>query len=505
MSVEERATAVRMQRLSGTAKVLILLAFLATTATVYLVLGGQSDEAPVYSARATVGHPALTPAEDDGTQAANSALSGVDEIKRAIADEANLRPLLAELAGIEPESVSDAEIEGLRRRLRIDVDMPGEGQAVEATLCFRDPDPDRAAAVVDRLAEAYASLCRRTLQAPARHQHEVAVRNAAEASQRRQQAQQQLVQFLQEHFDRHAAHAEGRESAAGLSPGWSSVPIVLPARFASHASQVRPVSDEVSLVDNPEWLDLNDRLEKLAERRRQLLVNLMPAHPRIHQIDQEIDRLETLLRDVPERVPDRHAPAVGAPPPEAPEIKPPVIQPSLGPPDVVPEQGPDLPLPPAPPGFSPEEHAQAARDYQRLAAAADRAEHEFLKSIEQERTALAVMVVPAPVTCRFSAGMAAPTGGMGTTDVLAAALLAGLAAAIGLAMVLLAQSHRETFASVEEAAAVLPVPVVGTVPASEASRRLDATTRSPLAGALTAGGVTLVLICAGIIAVALNR
>lgn len=284
------------------------------------------------------------------------------------------------------------------------------------------------------------------------------------------------------------------------------MPVVFPNDFPPSAPRVRMVGDEAPLVDNPEWLDLNAQLEKLLNQRERLLVSLMPAHPEVRQVDAQIQRLEALLADVPQQIPDRGGPIMIPPSAETAVVEPPLPDSSQGPSPVPPEQTPQvIPPAPEPPGFSGEEHAQAAHSYRQLAAAAERAEEEHLRWADQERSAWQAMLTPPPITLRLSAPAVSSAGSMSPAAMLVAAVMAALAVALGLGMILMAGSYRETFASVAEAEAILPVPVVGTIPANGASRRLGEQGRSPLAGMLTAGGAMLMLLCAAVVLLVLSR
>jgi hypothetical protein len=480
----------------ASARLLILFASIASAATVYEVARRRGEGTVVYSAVARVLHPPRAQATEDAGPGGPSRWVDADAIQREIASDENLRQILGELAGVEPETVSDARLADVRQNLRVELQEPSQAGPVEVSFVFQDGDADRAAGVADRLAEKYAEACRREMELPARQKHEVARHHAEEARAGARLARQQLVQFLDEHFGKHAALAEGRtDETARWAPRLPSLPVVLPGDFSPGLPGVRVASDEAPLVDNPEWLDLNAQLGRLLGQRERLLVHLMPAHPQVRQLDAQIKRVEALLAEVPRRIPGRK-PVVIPPSPEPGSSQ----DASMS----APEEPPELPTP-EPPGFSSEEHAQAARRYEQLAAAAERAEEDDLRWAEQERSAWQAMLSPPPVTVRLSAPAVSSAPSLSGAAMLVAALLAGLATALGLGMILMAGSHRETFASVEDAEAVLPVPVVGTIPATGASSHPGEQGRSPLAGMLAAGGVMLMVLCAGVVLLVLNR
>jgi hypothetical protein len=482
------------------ARLLILFASIASAATVYEVARRRGEGTVVYSAVARVLHPRQARATENGGPGGPSRWADADAIQREIACDENLRQILGELAGVEPKTVSDGRLAETRHSLRVELQEPSKAGPVEVSFSFRDGDADRAAGVADRLAAKYAEACRREMALPARRKHELARHHAEEARAGARLTRQQLVQFLDEHFVKHAALAEGRtDETARWAPRLPSLPVVLPGDFSPGPAGVRVASDEAPLVDNPEWLDLNAQLGRLLGQRERLLVHLMPAHPQVRQLDAQIKRVEALLAEVPRRIPDRRKPAVISPSSEMPAIEAPDPGSSQDP-STIPAQ------PTAePPGFSSEEHVQAARRYEQLAAAAERAEEDYLRWAEQERSAWQAMLSPPPVTLRLSSPAVSSAPAMSGAAMLVAALLAGLAMAIGLGMILMAGSHRETFASVEEAEAELPVPVVGTIPASGASSHPDEHGRSPLAGMLAAGGMMLMVLCAGVVLLVLNR
>lgn len=209
----------------------------------------------------------------------------------------------------------------------------------------------------------------------------------------------------------------------------------------------------VVMVENPQWAEAARRLAELEERRRVLLLERTPQHPAVVEIQMRIDDMRREMGPIPAKIAQFNSSPT------------------------VPQAG-RLPVA-APAPAELEAAAQAAdtmrRQVQQAVAAAQRAQ-------AARNSDLRVDLHPAealPAISKTRPSIAA---------LLATALAAGTTSVVGLGMISFGATLAPTVSSIGQLQALLPVPILGVVPATE-SRAGSA--RSPLARRLARYGAVL--------------
>ncbi len=188
-----------------------------------------------------------------------------------------------------------------------------------------------------------------------------------------------------------------------------------------------------AMIENPQWTEAVRRLAELEERRRVLLFERTPLHPSVQEVEMHISDLRREMAAIPARISQR-------PPAEAARPQ-------------------SVPLAPSPAELSAaQEVANRSRDQvQQLEAAARIA---FAARNEELRIDLDPAETPPPLASspRFAWSM------LGT------ALLAAATSVVGLGMISFGASLEPALSSVGELQSVLPVPVLGVLPAANPAR-----------------------------------
>jgi hypothetical protein len=193
----------------------------------------------------------------------------------------------------------------------------------------------------------------------------------------------------------------------------------------------RPDERSVVMVDNPQWNEAVRRLGELEERRRVLLFERTPLHPSVQEIEMRISDLRREMAAIPPKI----AQAAG------------------------PWQNPPLAsrLPPPPPAEL-DAARQTAATMHRQVEQSDAAAHAALAA----RTAgLRIDLVPAETVPEPATPVHTPA------TLLAAALAAATSSVIGLALISYGASLAPAVSNISELQALLPVPVLGVVPATD--------------------------------------
>jgi len=477
-------------------------------------IAAQTSTATVYQQSES---PTVYPNGDQATPTYPAA-SNAEAIEQQITSDTNLRRAVQQMAPstVRPPDehsamVSDRDIEPIRSSLEVSVAataQPGEF-AVAISFTDYDPeytDPDYAVRLVNTLAENYAddyreSWKRRTYRAYAEVQ-EVADRAKAEWLS----AETRLGEFLESHFQRQTSATEELEQAAGLSegeldgdgntdePAPVSAPPVSetgpqPSRQSRPATPVAPSTSRAAA--------LRKGLAKLELLRKSLLVERTPAHPEVQQIEDQIAEITRKLEAVAEEPPGVTAER----PTDDPRIPP-------------------ANRPPTPLQSARIESAkiaskeitrlgtEAARQFTQLKAAADRT------AVAHDRAAdVALMAWKAQtIEPKIEMDLARPTTTrhltppMAEAELLWVALAVGLAAAMGVGMVVTGAAIEPTLSSVAQAEAVLPIPVVGRIPENDPTGRPSALggRQSLIRRTMIFGGLVLIAGCGGVLIGALG-
>ena len=211
-------------------------------------------------------------------------------------------------------------------------------------------------------------------------------------------------------------------------------------RIRAAANISPPVPQQPATVENPVWAKICHRLADLEERKRVLLFECTPLHPSVLETEIRIADLRREMASIPPRITQEPpvASPVGVLPPDVPDSR--EVQAAQ---QVVEQMKQDL------------QQAQA------MELAARRARGEELKVDIVDADPL-----PPP-----------PAPSHTNTLMLGKALVVATTSIVGLGMISLGASLEPVLSSVAELEDVLPVPVVGVIPATHPCRRSAA---SPL-------------------------
>jgi hypothetical protein len=217
------------------------------------------------------------------------------------------------------------------------------------------------------------------------------------------------------------------------------------------------------LVENPEWAASIAKARELEQRRAQLLVDRLPRHPAVQEVEARLDEIRHRLAVISQQIP-----MTPAEPPQPVEPRQPEPSPAVA--------GPD-----------PAEIARAQR-------AVDQAGRQQDSAAQAEQLAWQTLnhgppkieiEPPKPVL------QPEPPPPSGTAPWLAA-LIAGLTTITGLAMISAGAGLEPPLATVAGLREVVAVPVVGVLPATSRSRSAGGRWRRWVRSVLIAGGVLMV-------------
>lgn len=442
---------------------------------VYLLGLGKAHEPASYTATATIcqdldradGPGAGTPQELPKVDAA--------AVQRQIVSGAALRRALDHLLP-QPGGVTDGggspagseAIERVRDGLQVAVTESSTADQLEIAITYTGGDPERVVGLVNNLAEQYAEDHHSTLEAAVRQAYRQAHSELETARRELHAARSHLEWSLQRHF---------RENQARAEP--SATPVPGP-----------PSADEPAatptMMDNPEWVELDRRREELARRRSDLLVDRTPAHPQVRDIDLQIVRLKQHLAGIPRKIPntDSDSPAVVRPPTDDAAIQ------------SAPGQRPSASLGRVLPSQTAEERTEAAQEFVALKQTFDQAQQTHDRLAEREREAWQRRLEIPRLRVQLARGCKRSRSTRGSAGLLLAALFSGLVVAAGAGMLFAGLSGDGPYHTLAQAHRKLPVPVVGTVWAINPSQAEATRRRSPLVGetALVVYGLILIAI-----------
>jgi len=427
---------------------------------------GHTATAVVYQQLPCSGTPATV-------GSAASAVPDAEAIRRQIISEANLRKAISRLATDWAEdSAGDfsqrlsAAVSQVGRNLRVAVSKTRPPERTKISISYHDRrDADRAVRLVNDLAEHYAGE-RRTKQQIAAAKVCRAAQEAADQTRKELvKAKRTLDSFLERHFNEHRAWAETlaeRQRAAAQLDRQQSVP--------PPQSQARP------MIANPEWVEENQKLIGLERLRSNLLVDRTPAHPEVRQLESQITDLHERLSTIPRQIAGNQT--------DPPESRPtePVETPTRA--TGITAVDSDMLR----------KMAEAADTFRVHKEALDRTgrNHERAALDEQKARQEQLRAPTVDLELAHEADLLEPSGH--SRELLLMSLAVGLVMTVGVGMVSAGLADGPAFASVAQARAMLPVPVVGTIPSSAFPR--------PSAGEVrrhTFGGLVLVFL--GLVAI----
>lgn len=353
----------------------------------------------------------------------------------------------------------------LRPNLRVDSQQLPSGQWRTALTCTAS-DRDQTLQHANRLAEHLASVVRANAPSIATTPSGSTEIEAAQAE--RQAARAQLDRFVAEHFARLQQRAQRLEQAVTSTPLPNSV------------TAEPPRSTDASLVENPQWVEVNNRIAQMEQDRAGLLQTRTPEHPSVRDLESELARLNQQLQALARRIPASELPAGQRPMREA-VVPPPVAA------------APPIDLQP----IAQDDRAAAAH-YDQLRQIDQRAEEHVQQVAEAQRQSLppagpSLALVEPAQRCEPMPG--SPAG----RPLLLVALVAAVAMASGVGMMTLGLAEPPLL-TVADAQAALPVPVVGVVSVSGAEAL--AARRSPRLArvAWLGSGLLVIVACGGLLA-----
>jgi hypothetical protein len=202
---------------------------------------------------------------------------------------------------------------------------------------------------------------------------------------------------------------------------------------AAAAPAGRSELPNVVMVDNPQWTEAVRRLAELEERRRVLLFERTPLHPSVQEIEMRI----TDMRREMAAIPPKTAQVVG-PLPSVPRYS------SL-------------------PAVMPADLDAAQQTAQILHRQVQQTEAAAQQALADRGVELCIDIAPA------EALPDQPASNRSTAALLTTALAAAATSVIGLGMISFAASLTPAVSTVGELQALLPVPILGVVPATNAT------------------------------------
>jgi hypothetical protein len=342
--------------------------------------------------------------------------------------------------------------------------MAGSGQW-RTTIAYTTSDATQATQLVNRLAEHFAAVQRAAASVSS---VSPAAGQAAEGTRAElQRAQAELDRFLQEHFAEVQQRLEPPQPAASRGSAEES---------ATPWSPAGATADKPTMVENPQWVELNDRIAQMEQRRAELLLSRTAMHPSVQDLEGELARSEQQLKEIPRQIPaEEHATASA---PATPTV------------------------PPQPPKADSQPVAQnggtLAKRFEELRQAVEQARLHCQEAAQCDRPNL-----PSgpPLEIQLADGSRRLEGARSSQRWLLAALAAGLAMAAGAGMVSMGMVE-QPLSNATDAQAALPVPIVGVIStqSSEPIRVVSGGAQVLAQSLLVISGVALMVICLGVVA-----
>ena len=454
--------------------------------TYLLVLLFASTAVPVY----LWGQPmTANPSEVNYTAVLHLASSAKQEdLRRKILAPANLDRAIRKLEHPSEDGqpqLSEA-IELARGRMRVSVTPAAARDCLRVEITYPGPvDDGRGCRLVNELATEFAEQERSRLEAAARRDHLEAQNAADQARKNLLGAQAQFDAFLEDYFST-ARRERSSEAAQG-----ADTPSSEPTRRESPVA--RP-------AENPEWVETKRRLDDMRRHRERLLIDRTAEHPWVKHSDLEIVKLQKRLAAIPHEL-------VPSPSDLSQELKS-MINPLPVPPGPVAPPVARAPVTqPGGPTLSPTPGPELVQTFVEKRRELDRARQTYQRAAEVERkrweswVRLPDVDVELAGPCDAQIGPTTSTSDSGpSARLLTVSLAVGLAGALGVVMFSAGVAGEPTFANAAQARAMLPVPVVGVVPAADPPQRKTGRRRRRFADGwiLVACGLLLLALCLGV-------
>ncbi len=315
------------------------------------------------------------------------------------------------------EILAQAKTE-IRENLRIEAQRSGQETVVAISLS--SPPAETRVLMVNVVALAYSQACRAQWKLQLEQAYTAAEKNARQAQRRAVEAQTRFE-------------------------------LLRDCRLRALAS-LKPVAPpQPTTIDNPRWTDICRRLADLEERRKVLLFERMPLHPSVLEIEMRITDVRREMASIPPKIaqePPADCRALPAPPSALP--------PTMG------------TWCPAPAATEVQTAQQAAAQLQQDLQQAQAAERAALTARDEELRIDLIAAEPLPPP---------PAAPRPKLAILGKALVTATTALVGLGMISFGASLEPALSSIAELQALLPVPIVGVIPATQPGRRCAASGR----------------------------
>ena len=396
----------------------------------------------------------------------------------------------------DPQATVTRVVDEVGRDLRVTADATSPPGELAVSVIYANPSAQYSAQLANTLAGCYADDCRAEWKRQAQRAYAAAREATDRAQQEFLQAKAGLEEFAQQHLGspqlgQPAKTIDANHQQAGSGPPGPTEPRQSdPQTPAAATPPDQPSVGAPSPGDNPEWIELSERLAALKRRRTELLTDRTPLHPEVQETDLQIAALKRQLATIPREV--------SAKPPDQPAA----ADQSSG------AQGSSQPagddagatgvtaVPPA------GDRTETARTFQTLKQAADQTTAAYLQAFQQERGAWQEHRREP----RIELDLARPSPprvppAPPRLALLLAALAAGLTMAAGVVMISAGAAVQFPLTTVEQARNALPVPVVGTIPETHPTCQPTTVLRRPglVRWTLIAGGLVVISACVGML------
>ncbi|HUT12620.1 MAG TPA: hypothetical protein VMY42_19140 [Thermoguttaceae bacterium] len=395
------------------------------------------------------------------------------EIERQIASETNVSRAVRRLDATVESPLE--ELSETPRRSVADVCENLEVKAAQASasgelavsLSCTDQDPQYAARLANALAETYVADFRSRWKVRREQEHEAARQEFERAKRAAFEAGVRRDTFSEVHFQQ----LDPTDDEAARSPAASDPPAPSPATTPSSAA--------VPMIDNPHWVELSGQLAQLKRQRDELLRTRTLEHPEVKYVDVLIAAAEKDLEQVDRKIPGD------------PEELPQQIA-TVPPADVVASSGKRL-------------DPDALEKFEQLTAAAAAAQGACEQAAGEERRAWQVSQKEPPIQWTSAQPARLLPESDPTWGLILVALSAGAALAAGVGLIARGASMEPAVEKLDQVEKALPVPVIGTIPPSDATGPLATLASRPFGRVTTiSSGLILIAGCAAILVVALG-
>ncbi|HUT91565.1 MAG TPA: hypothetical protein VMY37_18850 [Thermoguttaceae bacterium] len=415
-------------------------------------------------------------------------------VERRVLSEDNLRRALNQIEEQEQKSRLTQNdlapgpgrtVEQVRQNLRVAA-TEASPERFGITISYSDRDPDRAVRLVNTLAKVCAEQYREDLETSGAGDYPEAREAAELARQEYFDAKGRLDDFIGQHFLKQQALADRVASCRPDLPSADALPADraagLTANRGIEARTLPPPPDR-------ETVDLHRQLAELEQRRARLLDTRTPLHPLVRDVDTRIAGVRDRLASISARLAE-----------QPPEVSPTEEGPTLGTPVAEDLLGTTESTQHVPADELAAELAEAAQAFRSHKDAMDRAEEEYDRLAEAKRRAWEAQISTPSIELEPAQMGEARQPADEPSGSMLVALASALAVTFGVGLIWSGFDSDLPLATLAEAEAALPVPVVGTIPATGPASTAPKK-RSRVGGGLAKiiYGVLLIGVCFGIL------